>query len=74
MLFLYTDGLSEATGEDGEYGIDRLKHLLGRQTSSRCAPAVISACLDDLRRFAGATPGLDDVTLLAIRHGVSAVA
>jgi phosphoserine phosphatase RsbU/P len=73
MLFLYTDGLSEATGEEGEYGIDRLKHLVGRQTSSCCA-AVVSACLDDLRRFTGATPGLDDVTLLAIRHGVSAVA
>jgi sigma-B regulation protein RsbU (phosphoserine phosphatase) len=73
MLFLYTDGLSEAAGEDGEYGIDRLKHLVGRQTSS-CAAAVISACLEDLRRFAGARPGLDDVTLLAIRHGVSTVA
>jgi serine phosphatase RsbU (regulator of sigma subunit) len=71
MLFLYTDGLSEAAGEDGEYGIDRLKHLVGRQTSS-CAAAVISACLEDLRRFAGATPGLDDVTMLAILHGVSA--
>jgi sigma-B regulation protein RsbU (phosphoserine phosphatase) len=71
MLFLYTDGLSEAAGEDGEYGIDRLKHLVGRQASS-CAAAIISACLEDLRRFAGATPGLDDVTILAIRHGVSA--
>jgi sigma-B regulation protein RsbU (phosphoserine phosphatase) len=73
LLFLYTDGLSEAAGEDGEYGIDRLKHLVGRQTSS-CASAVISACIDDLRRFAGATRGLDDVTLLALRHGASAVA
>ncbi len=73
LLFLYTDGLSEAANEEGEYGIDRLKHLVGRQTSS-CAAAVISTCLEDLRRFAGATPGLDDVTLLAIRHGVSAAA
>lgn len=71
MLFLYTDGFSEAAGEEGEYGIDRLMDLVGRQNSS-CAAGVISACLDDLRRFAGATPGLDDVTLLAIRHGVSA--
>jgi phosphoserine phosphatase RsbU/P len=73
LLFLYTDGLSEATGEDGEYGIDRVMSLVGRQTST-CAAAVISACLEDLRRFAGATPGLDDVTLLAIRHGASAAA
>ena len=73
LLFLYTDGLSEAAGEDGEYGVDRLKHLVGRQSSS-CAADVISACLDDLRRFAGATPGLDDVTLLALRHGTPASA
>jgi phosphoserine phosphatase RsbU/P len=71
LLFLYTDGLSEAAGTDGEYGVDRLMNLVGRQTSSRAA-AVVSACLDDLRRFAGAAPGLDDVTLLALRHGVAA--
>jgi sigma-B regulation protein RsbU (phosphoserine phosphatase) len=67
MLFTYTDGLSEASGEDGEYGIDRLTNLVACQASC-CAAAIISACLDDLRGFAGATPGLDDVTLLAIRH------
>src|SRR6202789_4424814 len=66
-LFLYTDGLSEAGGEDGEYGIDRLSNLVACQASC-CAAAIIAACLDDLRGFAGATPGMDDVTLLAIRH------
>jgi phosphoserine phosphatase RsbU/P len=73
LLFLYTDGVSEAVGETGEYGIDRLMHLVGRHTSSR-AVGVISACLEDLRRFSGATPALDDVTLLAIRHGAAASA
>jgi sigma-B regulation protein RsbU (phosphoserine phosphatase) len=73
LLFLYTDGLSEASGEDGEYGIERLQHLVGRQTVT-CAAAIISACLEDLRRFAGATPGLDDVTILALRHGAPAAA
>jgi phosphoserine phosphatase RsbU/P len=67
LLFLYTDGLTEAQGDDGEYGIDRVTALMGRQTSC-CAAGVISACLEDLRGFAGANPGLDDVTLLAIRH------
>ncbi|MGB9148388.1 MAG: SpoIIE family protein phosphatase [Acidobacteriaceae bacterium] len=71
LLFLYTDGLSEAAGESGEYGIDRVMELVGRQ-SSACAAGVISACLEDLRRFAGATPGMDDVTLLALRHGAFA--
>jgi phosphoserine phosphatase RsbU/P len=71
MLFLYTDGLSEAAGNDGEYGIDRVMKLVGRQSSS-CAATVISACIEDLRQYAGATPGLDDVTLLAIRHNAFA--
>ncbi len=67
MLFLFTDGLSEAGGEDGEYGVDRVTKLVGRHIS--CCPAgVISACLEDLRGFAGANPGMDDVTLLAIQH------
>ena len=67
MLFLYTDGLSEACGEEGEYGTERVANLVGRH-SSRGAAGVVSACLEDLRGFAGANPGMDDVTLLAIRH------
>ncbi|HTV15084.1 MAG TPA: SpoIIE family protein phosphatase [Acidobacteriaceae bacterium] len=69
LLFLYTDGLSEAAGEDGEYGVERVRDVVQRPSS--CAAGVVSACLEDLRRFAGATPGLDDVTLLAIRHGAA---
>jgi phosphoserine phosphatase RsbU/P len=67
LLFLYTDGLSEATGVDGEYGVDRVMQLMVAQTSA-CTASIIAACIDDLRRFAGAGPGLDDVTLLAIKN------
>jgi sigma-B regulation protein RsbU (phosphoserine phosphatase) len=67
LLFLYTDGLSEARGEADEYGIERVTDLVGRLMP--CCPAgVISACLKDLRGFAGKQPGLDDVTLLALQH------
>ncbi len=68
LLFLYTDGLSEAPGDDGEYGVDRVADLIGRHEPC-CAAAIISACLEDVRSFAGANPGFDDLTLLAIRHG-----
>ena len=71
MLFLYTDGVSEVAGEPGEYGIARLMELLGRQTVC-CAAAAISAGLEDLRRFAGPNPMLDDVTLLALRYRAEA--
>jgi sigma-B regulation protein RsbU (phosphoserine phosphatase) len=67
LLFLFTDGLSEANGDDGEYGVDRLTKLIGGLAVC-CAEGVISACLEDLRCFAGTNPGVDDVTLLAIRH------
>lgn len=66
-LFLYTDGLSEARRENDEYGIDRVMGLVSRQSSSTTA-GLISACLDDLRGFTGATSRLDDLTLLAIRR------
>ena len=67
LLFLFTDGVSEADGEAGEYGTERLAKLMEKQTDC-CAGAVIAACLEDLRGFAGANPGMDDVTLLALRH------
>lgn len=67
MLFLFTDGLSEAQGQDGEYGVERIADLIARQNAC-CASALISACLEDVRTFAGANPGLDDLALLAIRR------
>jgi len=67
LLFLYTDGLSEARGQDGEYGIARVTNLIAGKASCSAA-GVISDCLADLRGFVGANPGMDDVTLLAIRH------
>ena len=67
IFFLFTDGLSEAPGENDEYGLDRVMRLVGRQASCS-ASGLISACLDDLRGFTGASPGVDDLTLLAIRH------
>lgn len=67
LLFLFTDGLSEANGDEGEYGVERISSLIGSQAAC-CAAGVIAACLEDLRCFAGSNPGVDDVTLLAIRH------
>ncbi|UWZ84827.1 SpoIIE family protein phosphatase [Occallatibacter riparius] len=67
MLFLFTDGVSEAVGADGEYGVERVARLIGAM-SPDCAAGAISACLEDLRRFAGRNPGMDDVTLLAMRR------
>lgn len=67
VLFLFTDGLSETVGADGEYGVERVASLMGRM-SPDCAAGLVSACLEDLRRHAGGYPGMDDVTLLALRR------
>jgi sigma-B regulation protein RsbU (phosphoserine phosphatase) len=66
-LFLYTDGLSEARNEGGEYGVDRIMTLV-RQQAARQPAELIAACLDDLQAFADAGQRLDDLTLLAIRR------
>jgi len=66
-LFLYTDGLSEASNADDEYGVDRVMTLV-RQQAARPPAELIAACLDDLRTFTNGGQRLDDLTLLAIRR------
>ena len=66
MMFLYTDGLSEARHADDEYGVERVTHLV-RQQATRKPAELITTCLDDLRAFADG-PALDDLTLLAIQR------
>jgi len=41
---------------------------LVRQQAPRPPAELVSACLNDLRAFAGSTPAVDDLTLLAIRR------
>ena len=71
MMFLYTDGLSEARRDDDEYGVERVTHLV-RQQAARRPAEMISTCLDDLRTFVGGGPMLDDLTLLAIQRTAQA--
>ena len=66
MLFLYTDGLSEARHGNDEYGADRITALL-RQQLGKCPAEVIAACLHDLRRFTD-NRLLDDLTLMSIQR------
>jgi phosphoserine phosphatase RsbU/P len=71
VLFLFTDGLSEARGTNGhaddEYGVDRVMRLV-RQHAARPPAELIASCLDDLRSFVNGGSPHDDMTLLAIRR------
>jgi len=67
LLFLYTDGLSEAHNRVGdEYGMERLSRLAGN-SKSLMPQALINACLEDLVAFQGEAPKTDDLTMMAIR-------
>jgi sigma-B regulation protein RsbU (phosphoserine phosphatase) len=66
-LFLYTDGLSEASNESDEYGVDRVMTLVREQVGRQPAE-LIAACLDDVRAFTNGGPNFDDMTVLALRR------
>lgn len=66
LLFLFTDGFSEARRQDEEYGVERLANLL-RQREGKCPAEVIAACVRDLDSFADG-PLFDDLSLLAIQR------
>jgi sigma-B regulation protein RsbU (phosphoserine phosphatase) len=66
-LFLFTDGLSEASCASGEeYGVERITRAVHGQVGQQPA-GLLAACLDDLRAFADG-PHLDDLTLLAVQR------
>jgi len=66
-LFLYTDGLSEASNEGNEYGVDRVMTVV-HQHAARQPHELIAACLDDVRAFTNGAPHFDDMTFMAVRH------
>lgn len=66
VLFLYTDGLSEARNPAGEeFGIDRLAEFLARCTK-RGARDVTAQCLEEVARFAGGVRPTDDLSVMAL--------
>ena len=71
VLFLYTDGLTEARRDDELYGEERLIAFL-RGTVGRTSSDVVAAVLEDVTSFA--SEGLrDDLATLAIKRADGAV-
>lgn len=66
MLFLYTDGVTEATNSADElYGEDRLISLVNRNITKK-PEQMISAVKEDVDGFVGDAPQFDDITMLSI--------
>ncbi len=66
-LFLYTDGLVEATDRSNqEYGIEKLSKIVS-ENHSLPPGQIISVCLKDLKAFHPGVPRADDLTMMVIR-------
>jgi serine phosphatase RsbU (regulator of sigma subunit) len=67
-LFLFTDGVTEATnGEEELYSIDRLRELLAKRGQER-AGHVIAAVSESVDQFVGKAPQYDDLTMMLVRY------
>ena len=69
LLALYTDGITEATGEGDseEYGRDRLVHVL--RTSRHLDPlAIVDRVYSDVEEYAAVSPPVDDQTLMIVKR------
>jgi sigma-B regulation protein RsbU (phosphoserine phosphatase) len=68
VLLMYTDGVTEARNEKGEfYGEDRLAELL-RTHRTRTAKEITQLILEDVETFAVRGDQSDDMTLVVIRR------
>ena len=66
FLFLYTDGLSEASVNGTEYGTDRIIEYLA-EVNGLSANKIITDILLKQQTFLGNTKLEDDITVAAIR-------
>lgn len=68
VLFLYTDGISEATNLSEQlFSVDRLTATL-RESAAESAAGIAAATLSAVERFVGEAPQSDDLTLLCFRY------
>jgi sigma-B regulation protein RsbU (phosphoserine phosphatase) len=68
LLFLYTDGLTETKGPDGEedFGEDRLNDLL-REQREETVRDLFEEVTARLQAFSGRYEADDDITMLALK-------
>ena len=63
-LLLYTDGLTEAKGDEGLFGAERLVTLVN--ASPLTGEALLDEILGSIATFGGGRPAGDDLTLFTI--------
>ena len=67
MLFLYTDGVAEATNSKNElYGTDRLEIVL-KANYDKAPEELLTAVRENVDTFVAEAPQFDDLTMLAVK-------
>ncbi|MBO4400576.1 MAG: SpoIIE family protein phosphatase [Selenomonadaceae bacterium] len=68
-IFMYTDGVTEATDAAGKmYSLERLKNFLSGLETTASAKEILEAVYDSLEKFyADADEQSDDITMLAVK-------
>ena len=67
-LLLYTDGVLEARGPDGdEYGLDRMMALV-RSGAATAPNPLVESCMHDIATFGRSSSFADDVSIMALRR------
>ncbi len=68
MLYIYTDGVTEATNEQDElYSEQRMVEALNRHTEENCEQ-LLHAMSKELQDFVKDAPQFDDITMLALTY------
>jgi len=68
LVFLYTDGVTEAFNEKGEeFSENRLKNELA-SAADLSAEQIVEKVLEKVSQFSGDAPQSDDITVLALRY------
>ena len=67
-LFVYTDGVAEATNADGElYGTDRLLDALNKDPDASAA-GTLKNVMDGIDSFVAGAEQFDDITMLCLKY------
>jgi phosphoserine phosphatase RsbU/P len=66
LLYVFTDGVTEAERDDEQYGDDRNERLV-REYRTHNAREIISHIMDDINEYMGDAPRSDDITMLLIK-------
>ena len=68
MLFVYTDGVPEATNAQKElYRTDRMVEALNRHAAEGCE-GLLHEMKEEIQNFVQEAPQFDDITMLALTY------